>query len=453
MVKLEQETKEQYTKKVLDAIESDNIADFRETFLELHPQDRVDMFLEFTESLRKRCYTYLSAKEFAMIFPGFTLEKQLEFLDELDETYATAMFNNMFTDDVVYFLNGLNEQQAEHILTNMNEEQAEKVRTLLAYEDETAGAIMTKELIRISANKRAEDVITQLRAEAPSAEIIYYNYVVDEDGLLVGVVSLRDLITAPPEDQIKEIMSTRVVSVDEQMDQEDVANVIQKYDILAVPVVSKENRLLGIVTVDDVIDIMEDETTEDFGEISAAKGATDINISSFEAAKKRSPWIIALMFFGLITASVIGQFEETLEQVVILAAFVPMIMDSAGNVGTQSLTVSVRGLALGTVGQGSFSKMIRREFRTGLMMGIICMFIIAIIIPIFYGTWMIGAIVGISILCTLSVSSVVGAVVPLIIHKLKIDPAVASGPFITTINDIIGLLIYFSIATALLDVL
>jgi len=453
MVKLEQETKEQYTKKVLDAIESDNIAEFRETFLELHPQDRVDMFLEFTESLRKRCYTYLSAKEFAMIFPGFTLEKQLEFLDELDETYATAMFNNMFTDDVVYFLNGLNEQQAEHILTNMNEEQAEKVRTLLAYEDETAGAIMTKELIRISANKRAEDVITQLRAEAPSAEIIYYNYVVDEDGLLVGVVSLRDLITAPPEDQIKEIMSTRVVSVDEQMDQEDVANVIQKYDILAVPVVSKENRLLGIVTVDDVIDIMEDETTEDFGEISAAKGATDINISSFEAAKKRSPWIIALMFFGLITASVIGQFEETLEQVVILAAFVPMIMDSAGNVGTQSLTVSVRGLALGTVGQGSFSKMIRREFRTGLMMGIICMFIIAIIIPIFYGTWMIGAIVGISILCTLSVSSVVGAVVPLIIHKLKIDPAVASGPFITTINDIIGLLIYFSIATALLDVL
>lgn len=453
MVKLEQETKEQYTKKVLQTIERDDITKFRDTFLELHPQDQVDMFLSFSKSLRERCYTYLSAKEFAMIFPGFTLEKQLEFLDELNEKYATAMFNHMFTDDVVYFLNGLNEQQAEHILTNMDVEQAEKIRTLLAYEEETAGAVMTKELIRISANKRAEDVITQLRAEAPSAEIIYYNYVVDENGKLVGVVSLRDLITAQPNEKIKEIMSTRVVSVDEQMDQEEVANVIQKYDLLAVPVVSKENRLLGIVTVDDVIDIIEDETTEDFGEISATKGATDVNISAFEAAKKRSPWIVALMFFGLLTAGVIGQFEDTLEQVVLLAAFVPMIMDSAGNVGTQSLTVSVRGLALGTVAEGSFFKMIRREFRTGLMIGVICMALISVIIPIFYGTWVIGAVVGISILCTLSVSSVVGAVVPLIIHKLKIDPAVASGPFITTINDIIGLLIYFSIATALLDVL
>src|SRR5690625_3527767 len=159
------------------------------------------------------------------------------------------------------------------------------------------------------------------------------------------------------------------------------------------------------------------------------------------------------MFFGLITAGVIGHFEETLEQVVLLAAFVPMIMDSAGNVGTQSLTVSVRGLALGTLSDGGFFKVIRREFRTGLMIGVICMVLISVIIPIFYGTWIIGAIVGVSILCTLSISSVVGAVVPLLIHKLKIDPAVASGPFITTINDIIGLLIYFSIATALLDVI
>src|SRR5690625_2651781 len=453
MVKLERETKEQYTEKVYKAIENDNIMTFRKSFLALHPQDQMDVFLQFTEGLRKRSYTYLSAKEFAPIFSSFTLKKQLQYLKELDDTYAATMFNHMFTDDLVYFLKGINEQKVTQILESIEQEKADKIRTLLAYDDETAGAIMTKELIRISATKRAEEVITQLRHEAPGAEIIYYNYVIDENGILVGVVSLRDLITAPIEEKVKHIMSTRVVSVDEQMDQEDVANMIQKYDLLAVPVVTPENRLLGIVTVDDVIDIIEDETTEDFGEISATKGATDINISAIEAAKKRSPWIVALMFFGLLTAGVIGQFEDTLEQVVILAAFVPMIMDSAGNVGTQSLTVSVRGIALGTVGEGSIFKMIRRELRTGFMIGVICMVLIAIVIPIFYGSWVIGGVVGFSILCTLSVSSAVGAVVPVIIHKLNIDPAVASGPFITTINDIIGLLIYFSIATALLDVL
>src|SRR5699024_179949 len=222
-------------------------------------------------------------------------------------------------------------------------------RTLLAYEPETAGSIMTKEFVSIKATDQAEYVIEQLREEAPSAEIIYYNYVVNEVGELVGVVSLRDLITAKLDDVIEDVMLKNVISVDEQMDQEEVALTIQKYDLLAVPVVSKDERLLGIVTVDDVMDILEEETTEDFGELSAVKGATDLDIGSFEAAKKRSPWIVALMFFGLLTAGVIGQFEETLEQVVLLAAFVPMIMDSAGNVGTQSLTVSVRGLALGTI--------------------------------------------------------------------------------------------------------
>src|SRR5699024_9197138 len=176
-------------------------------------------------------------------------------------------------------------------------------------------------------------------------------------------------------------------------------------------------------------------------EISATKGATDIHLSAFTAAKKRSPWIIALMFFGLITGGVIGQFEDTLESVVLLAAFIPMIMDSGGNVGTQSLAVSVRGLALGTIEKGSFWRMIRRELSTGAMIGFLCMFIIAILITVIYGNTMLGFIVGISILLTLSVSAVIGSVIPLIINKLKIDPAVASGPFITTLNDIIGLLI------------
>lgn len=417
MIKLEKSSVEQYTKVIIDTLKKEEIDQFRILFLELHPQDQVDVFLSFNEVDRNRCYGFLSPKEFSMIFEGIPLEKQVHIIAELNEVYASSMFNHMFTDDVVHFLNGIEETKVEDILNKMDPDKAKKIQILLAYDDETAGAIMTKELIRISAWDRAEVVIEQLRKDAPNAEIIYYNYVVDENSELVGVVSLRDLITAPPTQYVHEFMSTRVVSVDENMDQEKVASIIQKYDLLAIPVVSNQNRLLGIITVDDVIDIIEDETTEDFGELSATKGATDVNLSAMEAARKRSPWIIILMFFGLLTAGVIGQFEDTLEQVVLLAAFVPMIMDSAGNVGTQSLTVSVRGLALGTIEKGGFGKMVIRELKTGTMIGIICMVLISLIIPIFYGSWIVGLIVGVSILCTLSVSAVVGAIVPLLINR------------------------------------
>lgn len=453
MVKLDEKTREQYTQVVLDALHHGEKVNFRNTLLELHPSDQLDVFITLDSDARKRGYKYLTPKEFANIFGGLDVDHQKLFFLELDENYSSEMFNNMFTDDVVNFFTEINSDRAEDILLTMDEEKAEKIRSLLSYAEETAGAIMTKELISISSTDIVRNVLERLRNEAPDAEIIYYLYVVDSEKRLVGVVSLRDLIIASPEDVIDNIMSTRVVSVPEDMDQEEVGQFIKKYDFLAAPVVSKQNRLLGIVTVDDIMDILEDETTEDFGEISATKGATDINLGAFTTAKKRAPWIIALMFFGLITAGVIGQFEETLEAIVLLAVFIPMIMDSAGNVGTQSLAVAVRGLALGTIEKGGFWRMIRREFSAGVMIGFICMVLITVMITLLYGNWMLAAIVGFSILATLSVATVIGATVPLLINKLKLDPAIASGPFITTLNDILGLLIYFSIATSLMDFL
>lgn len=230
-------------------------------------------------------------------------------------------------------------------------------------------------------------------------------------------------------------MRTNLAYVSEGTDQEEVGH------------------LLGIVTVDDALDILEKETTEDFGELSATKGATGVNLTAFTATKKRSPWIIVLMFFGLITGGIIGRFEDTLESVVLLAAFIPMIMDSGGNVGTQSLAVSVRGLALGAIEKNRFWRMVKKEFATGAMIGFICLLIITLLVTLLYGNTILSVIVGLSILLALSVSAVIGSVVPLIINKLNFDPAIASGPFITTLNDIIGLLIYFSIATYLMQYL
>jgi len=453
MIKLNKENRKQYFHTILKALNEEDIDQFRHTFLELHPTDQLDLFVTLTKDSRHRIYTYISPKEMADIFGGLTFKKQNYFLNELNESYAYDMFNNMFTDDIVTFLTKSTDSKTDRIIQNLDLKKAKEVNHLLSYDPETAGAVMTKESINIASTDTVSHVITMLRGYAPDAELIYYLYVINEDGKLVGVVSLRDLIIANPDEVVQNVMSTRVVSVPEYMDQEEVGKLIKKYDFLAVPVVSKDSTLLGIITVDDIMDILEMETTEDFGEISTAKDATDVDINSFVAAKKRSPWIILLMFFGMITAGVIGWFEETLETVVLLGAFIPMIMDSAGNVGTQSLTVSVRGLALGTIDKSSSFKIVRRELGTGFLIGFVCMIIITLLIALFYGEWMLGLIVGISILITLTLSAVTGAILPLIINKFKVDPAVASGPFITTINDIMGLLIYFSIATVLLDII
>ncbi|GGK33626.1 magnesium transporter MgtE [Caldalkalibacillus thermarum] len=451
MVKLDERNKEEYTRSVIKALKAGNIEEFRNLFLELHPTDQVELFTSFDKNQRQRVYEYLSPAEFAEIFQGLELEQQKEYIVELDQTFVIDMFNSMSADDLADFLGELPDIMAETYLNNMGLEDAQDIKHLLAYPPETAGAIMTTEFIALSTKEKASDVLKRLRQQAPDAETIYYLYVVNEEGKLVGVVSLRDLIVAQDEQLVEEIMSTRVVSVSVLDDQEEVANVIKKYDFLAVPVISKQGKLVGIVTVDDVMDVVEEEATEDIGEISAARGAVDLQLSSFSAAKKRAPWILMLAFLGLITAGVIGRFEETLETVALLAVFIPLIMDSAGNTGTQTLAVVVRSLALGTIDRVGVGKLLKRELGTGMMLGLICALVLVLAIPLLYdGNWVLGMVVAVSLFAALSVATVVGAAIPLVINKLRIDPAIASGPFITTLNDIIALFIYFSVATAFL---
>ncbi|OIJ12516.1 magnesium transporter [Anaerobacillus alkalilacustris] len=454
MVRLDQQNRENYTKQIIQTLVDTNMTDFRELFFELHPTDQIDLLNSVTKKQRSVIYKFVKPEEFAEIFQGLEVDKQKLYISELQQNYAIDVINNMPYDDIADFLGELSEATKELYLSKMKKEEAEEVIQLLKYDDQTAGAIMTTEYISVSSTDTVVNVMGRLRLEAPEAETIYYLYVVDEQLKLVGVVSLRDLIIAPLEQKIEEIMLTRVRSVETHTDQEEVARVMRKYDFLAIPVTA-QGKLVGIITIDDIMDVVEEETEEDFGEISATRGSIDANISSFSAAKKRAPWIIMLMFLGLITAGVIGEFEETLEAVIILAVFIPLIMDSAGNTGTQALAVVVRGLALGSVDSSSIGKMLKREFGTGLLLGLFCAITLLIVVPFVYpeGGLILAGIVGVSLFFTLSFSTMVGATVPLIIRKLNIDPAVASGPFITTINDIMGLIIYFSIATALLDYL
>jgi magnesium transporter len=443
------------TELLMEALYSENIDDFREEFLELHPYDQAAFFGELKDEERAKVYNFLSPEEMADLFENLESDEEdfKDVLAQMNPNYAADMLSNMYADDAVDVLNELDKDQVVSYLTIMDEEAAQEIKDLLHYEEYTAGSIMTTEFVAISANQTVRSAMYILKKEAPQAETIYYIFVVDEDKRLAGVISLRDLIVSDDETMIAEVMNDRVVSVSVGEDQEEVARMMRDYNFLALPVVDFQNHLLGIITVDDIMDVMEEEASDDYSKLAGIADLDTMDRNPLTAAKKRLPWLIILLFLGMFTASLIGRFEDTLNKVAILAVFIPLIAGMAGNTGTQALAVAVRGIATGDLEKESKWSIILREAGTGFITGAICGILVTFIVYFWQGELFLGVLVGISIFITLIIATLAGSLVPLIMHRLKIDPAVASGPFITTINDIISILVYFGIATAFMSYL
>ncbi|MBS8263118.1 magnesium transporter [Mesobacillus boroniphilus] len=443
------------TELLMEALYSEKIDDFRDEFLELHPYDQAAFFGELNDEERAKVYNFLSPEEMADLFENLESDEEdfKDVLAQMNPNYAADMLSNMYADDAVDVLNELDKDQVVSYLTIMDEEAAQEIKDLLHYEEYTAGSIMTTEFIAISANQTVRSAMYILKKEAPQAETIYYIFVVDEDKRLAGVISLRDLIVADDETMIAEVMNDRVVSVSVGEDQEEIARMMRDYNFLALPVVDFQNHLLGIITVDDIMDVMEEEASDDYSKLAGIADLDTVDRNPLAAAKKRLPWLIILLFLGMFTASLIGRFEETLNKVAILAVFIPLIAGMAGNTGTQALAVAVRGIATGDLEKESKVSIILREAGTGFITGAICGILVTFIVYFWQGELFLGVLVGISIFITLIIATLAGSLVPLIMHRLKIDPAVASGPFITTINDIISILVYFGIATAFMSYL
>ncbi|MED3551579.1 magnesium transporter [Cytobacillus praedii] len=440
---------------LIDSLKNEDIEGFRTEFLELHPYDQASFFKELDEEHREKIYHYLSPEEMATLFENLEIDddEYKDVLAEMNPNYAADMISKMYVDDAVDVLNELEKDQAVSYLTIMDEEAAQEIKDLLHYKEYTAGSIMTTDFVSISANQTVRSAMYILKNEAPKAETIYYIYVLDEQKRLLGVISLRDLIVNDDDTMIADITNDRIVSVSVGDDQEEVARKIKDYNFLALPVVDFQNHLLGIITVDDVMDVMEEEASDDYSKLAAVSDMDTIDRSPLSAARKRLPWLIILLFLGMMTASLIGRFEETLNKVAILAVFIPLIAGMAGNTGTQALAVAVRGIATGDLEKENKWKLIVREAGTGVITGAICGILVSIIVFIWKGNIYLGILVGISILSTLIVATLAGALIPLLMHKFKIDPAVASGPFITTINDLISILIYFGMATLFMNYL
>ncbi len=421
-----------------------------------HPGDLIEQIEELAFEQKVELMNRLSDQEAAAILQEMEIFEQAELITFIDKTHARDILRNMASDDIADLIGKLSPENAQEILEIIGEEELADFGSLLKYPEDSAGGIMTTEFISLPADIPAEEAISRLREIAPEAETIYYVYVLDHEGRLIGVISLRDLIASSDGTLLKSAMRSNVISVNAGLDQEEVARIVSKYDLLAVPVVDDQERLLGIITVDDVIDVMEQEATEDIYRLAGAGEIVDMSLTEAPVSKVvrlRLPWLLISMAGGFFSGSVIGGYESTLEAIVVLAVFIPVIMDMGGNVGTQSSTIFVRGLATGEIDGSEVWPYFFREIRIGVTLGLICGIMISIAAYFWQGNPYLGLVVGISLLATISVAALIGTLVPLICNKINIDPAITAGPFVTTIKDVTGLMIYFITATTFIEYL
>lgn len=371
-------------------------------------------------------------------------------LDPMEAPDAAEILREMAQDDMADILGDLEPEQAARVLEILDE--ADGVELLMGFAQDTAGGIMLPEFVAVSADMTAEEALIALRESGDDIEMVYYIYVVNEHGHLVGVLSLRKLVVAPAHKRLREIMETEILSVTTDTDQEEVARLVSEYDLLAIPVVDDANRLVGIVTVDDVIDVLQEEAEEDMLRM-AGVGTTYVGPDAgiFANLRMRMPWLIASAFGGLLAAAAMGSFDEVLEAHHYLALFLPIILGMAGNVGSQAATVTVRGLAIGHIRSGDFSfKAIRKEATIGLSMGMVYGSVVGTVGGLASGTLAYGLSIGLALTCGMILSSTMGTVMPLTLARLHIDPAVATMPLVSTSTDVLGVITYFTIATQLM---
>jgi len=417
-------------------------ADLSVVFRSLSLYDQHKLF-EMIEDIQQKGILFSELDEVAFLALSDGLD-----LDELVE-----ILENMPTDDVADLIGRIPEERSKAILEQMKKEGSEEVEDLLRYGDDTAGGIMVPDFIALREDTTAKEAIESLQKEYLDVEMPFYLYVVDEYGNLVGVSSLRQLVVVPPETPLKDFMSTDVFSVKTSMDQEEVAKIVALYNILAVPVVDETNKLVGIVTVDDVIDIFREEATEDILKMAGVAGEEFVETQSvLRSTRIRLPWLFASCIGGIIAFFIIGHFEGSLKKLSYLAAFIPVIMGMGGNIGTQTSTIVVRGLATGRLNIRDTWSVILKELAIGLILGVIYGSLIGTVAQFRYSAPMVAISVGVAVISSMSIAALVGSLVPMIFARIDVDPAVATGPFVTTAIDIIAVFLYFEIATTLIGI-
>ena len=391
----------------------------------------------------------LSAEVFSYISP----EAQETIVSSLNNTELSFIIEELATDDAVDFLEEMPANIVEKVLKGATPETRKTINKYLNYKDDTAGAIMTPEFVRLKVGKTVEEAFDHVRSQCEEAETINVLYVVDDKKVLKGVLTIKELLLADKKQKVEEICNDNIVVATTDMDQEKIAAIFSKYDFLALPVVDKENRIVGIVTVDDVIDVIEEEATEDFEKMAAVHTSDDepyLKTSPFKLVARRFTWLGILLVTGIFTSMLIEAYENSFVTMSALICLLPMLMGAGGNCGTQISTIVIRALSLKEISFKDYFKVFLKEFLVSLMLGVLLGIIAFICVTIQHGSWLLGLAIALPLIVVIFIADFLGFSLPLLAKKLKLDPALISTPILTTILDCCVVFVYFNFASWIL---
>ncbi len=435
-------------------LESGNLQGAKSLLIPVQPVDIAEAIEGLPQATQLIAFRLLSKAEAIEVYEYLNSDVQQALIQEFKRQEVLDVVDQMSPDDRARMFDELPAKVVRRLVSQLSPKERQATAILLGYGEETAGRIMTPEYISLKENLTVSQTLERIRNLANASEVVYYLYVTDNSRRLTGIVSLRDLVIAAPDTTLTEIMTRDVVFVHTDTDREEVARTIQRYDIVAVPVVDSEERLVGVVTVDDIIDIIEQEATEDIYALGGVQSDKDnyFQTNLLTVARRRVVWLFVLLLTNTVTGAIIRSQEALLQQVVILAAFIPLLTGTGGNVGAQSSTVVIRGLNTDEIANMGAGKVIFREATAGILLGLILGSVATLWAYLLQGSLAVAISVGISLVAIALLASVAGSALPFMFRSLGLDPALMSAPFITTAVDVLGVLIYFSIAKTILGI-
>ncbi|MBQ5765391.1 MAG: magnesium transporter [Clostridia bacterium] len=457
---MSEETKELY-EEISELLEAHKWSKLRTVITEMNEVDIAELIDEVTPEQEVVIFRLLPKQLAAEAFAYMDSDTRERLVGVLTDRELRLVMQELFVDDVADMLEEMPASVVKKMLKATSPEDRRDINRILQYPDDSAGSVLTTECVRLRATMTVSEAFEYIRAYGPDKETIYTCYVTDDDRHLQGVLTVKDLLLAKYDDVVGDLMETNVISAITTDDQEEVAKTFTKYDLTALPVVDRENRLVGIITVDDVVDIIEQEATEDIEKMAAIMPGDKpyLKTGVFETVKNRIPWLVLLMFLATFTGMIITSFENALAGSIALTAFIPMIMNTGGNSGSQSSVAVIRSLALGDVEFKDIGRIIFKETRVSVVCGLILaianfgkiMLVDNLLLGSNISVW-IAFVVCLTLLITVVAAKIIGSALPLLAKAIRLDPAVMASPFITTIVDAISLFVYFEIATAILKI-
>jgi len=439
--------------KILDYIKAGKPVNARAELLEMNVVDIATLLEDVDRDDLVILFRILPKDTAAEVFSYLTKVDRAHIIESLTDREISGIIDKLFMDDTVDFIEEMPANIVKKVLKNTDDNTRKMINSLLSYPDDSAGSIMTTEFVDIKKEMTVMDAIAHIRKTGVDKETIDTLYVIDSNRKLEGIVPIRKILLSDENLLIEDIMDTSFVYIYTLDDQEDVASMFKKYDYFSMPVTDSENRLVGIITIDDILDIIEEENEEDFAKMNALAPSDEeyLDSSVYSLAKQRIMWLLILMISATFTGIIIRQYESVLSSVVILASFIPMLMDTGGNSGSQSSTLIIRGLALGELEIADYPKILWKEFRVSIVVGLVLAFINFLRIYLLERVdFIVSLTVCISLFATVVLAKVVGGMLPLIAKKFKLDPAIMAAPLVTTIVDTFALMVYFSTATLLM---